>query len=244
MTFLILKYGKKRLQQDGGGSRSSRCGSRHYRESSAFFIKPYLTIEPLDRPETNNITISNVEGAGYNTKEIDSEEFKGKVWTLKTRSKEKSIGNFCFSKTADNCRIGLGIIRNNRTLFEALPLHWQGPNKLSGKCSYYGRRQQHASALPSAYVARLLADNKDTVEEFLVGTENYALLLFTFEGCEHVYVITHRNHGNIDPNITPLDFGTEYLFHVRMRGDGFKELRQKRFKFVAKSWDNITFQMK
>jgi hypothetical protein len=67
-------------------------------------------------------------------------------------------------------------------------------------------------------------------------------ILFTFEGCEHVYVITYRKDGNIWTNIPPLDFNREYLFHVRLHSDGFKELHQKRFKFNAKSWDDITFQ--
>ena len=75
MTFLILKYGKRRPEQDDWRGRGSRCGSKYYRKSSAFFIKPYLTIEPLDNPETENITLSNVDVSG----ERDPEVFKGKV---------------------------------------------------------------------------------------------------------------------------------------------------------------------
>jgi len=60
-------------------------------------------------------------------------------------------------------------------------------------------------------VACLLAETSDTVKEFLVGTENDALLLFTFEGCEQVYVITHLKDGIVETNITPLDFNREYL---------------------------------
>ena len=63
-----------------------------------------------------------------------------------------------------------------------------------------------------------------------------------FEGRQQVYVITCRKDGNTWTNGTPLDFNTEYLFHVRLQCDGLKELRQKRFKFIAKSWDDITFQ--
>ena len=54
------------------------------------------------------------------------------------------------------------------------------------------------------------------------------------------HVITHRKDGNMETNITALDFNREYQFHVRLYSAGFKELQQKRFKFVAKSWDDIT----
>jgi hypothetical protein len=231
LTFLRLKYKRIGPEQYDWGSRSSPT---YHRKSTAFF-KPYLTIEPLNKPETKNITISNLEWPSI---ERDPEVFKRKVWVLKIRSKEKRL-KYSISRTAYNCRIGLGVIRNNRTSFEGLPLKWLGSNKLPSKSNYTGsmryenRRQQHASALPNSYVARLLAETPDTVKEFLVGTENYALLLFTFEGCEHVYVITHRKDGNIETNITPLDFNREYLFHVRLYSDGFKELHQKRFKFIA-----------
>jgi len=56
----------------------------------------------------------------------------------------------------------------------------------------------------------------------------------------YVVMMMHGKAGNIETNITPLDFNNDYLFHVRLRSDGFKELRQKRFKFIAKSWDDIT----
>jgi hypothetical protein len=61
MTFLILKYGKRRSEQVDWRSRGNRCGSKYYRKSSAFFIKPYLTIEAADMPDTENITISVLE---------------------------------------------------------------------------------------------------------------------------------------------------------------------------------------
>jgi hypothetical protein len=239
MTFLILKYGKRRAGQD---ERRNKSGPRYYTNNGGFFIKPYLTIEPSDKPQTKNITISNLE---YPSIEVDPEVFKRNVWVLKIRSNEKRIGKYSISKTAYNCRIGLSIIRDNQSLFEELPLHY-----LPAKCNYTGptkyvngRRQQHAGALPNVYVARLLADTKDTVKVFPVGTENDALLLFTFEDCEHVYVITHRKDENGQhTNITQLDFNKDYLFHLRLYSDGFKELREKRFKFVAKSWDDVTFK--
>ena len=183
---LRLKYGKRRPQQD---ERRNKSGPRNYTNNSGFFIKPYLTIEPLEKPESKNITLSNVDISG----ERDPEVFMGKVWVLKIRSKEKRL-KYSISRTAYDCRIGLGIIRDSRTLFEGLPLQWLGPNDLPRQCNYQGsiryenRRQQHASALPNSYVARLLAETSDTVKEFLVGTENDALL-FTFEGREQAYVI-------------------------------------------------------
>jgi hypothetical protein len=147
--------------------------------------------------------------------EIDPEVFKRKVWVLQIRSEQKRF--LKRSKTAYNCRIGLSIIRDNKSLFpEELPLHWRGSKDLPGKCNYTGPSGRHSIELPNQYVARLLADTKDTVMVFPVGIENGALLLFTFEGCERVYVITHRRDDGTETNITELDFNKDYQFHVRL----------------------------
>jgi hypothetical protein len=243
MTFLILKYGRKRLQQHDWRTRCNKSDNtkppRNYTNNSAFFIKPHLTIQAPDTPETENVTISRLENPPQSNREIDPEVFKRKVWVLQIRSERKWF--FKKSKTAYNCRIGLNIIQNNKPLFEELPLHWR-TNGLPGKCNYTGPTGRHAIELPNNYVGRLLDDTKDTVKVFPVGTEYDALLLFTFEGCEYVYVITRRKEDSSVTNITRLDFNEDYQFYVRLYSDGFKELREKRFKCIVKSWDDITFR--
>ncbi|MGA8081076.1 MAG: hypothetical protein WB988_04375 [Candidatus Nitrosopolaris sp.] len=51
-----------------------------------------------------------------------------------------------------------------------------------------------------------------------------------------------REGGITESDLVALAFNREYLFHVRFHSDGHKELHLERFKFIAKSWDDITFQ--
>jgi hypothetical protein len=129
-----------------------------------------------------------------------------------------------------------------------MPLHWLGPNPLPRKCNHGGslnegiqKREQYARALPESYLGSLFAASSDTTK-FLVGTENDVLLLFTFEESQHAYIITPRAGGITESDLIPLAFNREYLFHIRFHSDGHKELHLERFKFIAKSWDDITFQ--
>jgi hypothetical protein len=81
----MLKCGKKRLQQDDSRSRRNKNSPGNYTNNGGFFIRPYLTIEPLDKPTTKNIIISNAEGAGYTSKEIDPGRSGICVWARAKR---------------------------------------------------------------------------------------------------------------------------------------------------------------
>jgi hypothetical protein len=122
------------------------------------------------------------------------------------------------------------------------------PNGLPRKCNHGGslsegmqKREQYARALPLSYLGSLFAASSNTTK-FLVGTQIYVLLLFTYGDSQHAYIITPREGGITAADVITLDFNTEYLFHIRFHSDGHKELHQERFKFIAKSWDDITFQ--
>lgn len=154
----MLKYGKKSPEQD---ERRNKSGPRYNTNNSGF--QWYLTIEAVDKPETENIIISVLVHPPEPPREIDPEMVKRKLWVLKIVSKQKPIAKYSFSRTAYNCRIVLSIIRDNKTLSEGLSLHWRGSKDLPRKCNYTGPsgRQQHANELPNSYVARVLAETSE-----------------------------------------------------------------------------------
>ena len=220
--------------------RGSRSGPEYHRKSSAFFIRPYLATGQIYKSRINDITLTFLEDV--------PELFRGNVWILPLRNREVGRGKLSLSRTAYNCRAGLSIIRDGRTLFEEVPLRWLGSNQLPRKCNYGGslkdgieRREQYASALPFSYLGRLFGETSNSTK-FLVGTQNDVVLLFTFEESERAYVITDLGSGITEAALAPLDFNREYLFHVRFHSDGYRELDQRRIKFIAKSWDEITFE--
>ena len=59
---------------------------------------------------------------------------------------------------------------------------------------------------------------------------------------EKAHVITDLGSGITEAGLIPPDFNREYLFHVRFHSDGYREIHQRRIKFIAKSWDEITFE--
>lgn len=237
---MTLLRKKRHFKGDERRSRGSRSGSEYPRKSSAFFIRPYLVTGQIYKSRLNDITLTLLESV--------PELFRGNVWILPVRNREVGRGKLSLSRTAYNCRVGLSIILGERTLFEEVSLRWLGSNQLPRKCNYGGslkdgieRREQYASALPFSYLGGLFAGTSNSTK-FLVGTQNDAMLLFTFEESEMAYVITDLGSGITEAGLVPLDFNREYLFHVRFHSDGYRELHQRRIKFIAKSWDEITFE--
>lgn len=237
---MTLLRKKRHFKEDERRSRSSRSGSEYPRKSSAFFIRPCLVTEQIYKSRLNDITLTFLESV--------PELFRGNVWILPLRNREVGRGKLSLSRTTYNCRVGLSIILDERTLFEEVPLRWLGPNHLPRTCNYGGslkdgieRREQYTSALPFSYLGRLFAGTSNSTK-FLVGTQNDPMLLFTFEESEKAYLITDLGSGIREAGLLPLDFNREYLFHVRFHSDGYRELHQRRIKFIAKSWDEITFE--
>ena len=212
----------------------AEASPEYHRKSNAFFIRPYLATEQIIKSGINDITLTFLGS--------EPEHFRGNLYTIPVVNKHVRVG-YVFSRTAYNCRIGLSIVRDNRTLFEELRLRWLGSNSLPVECNYGAsleegitKREQYARRLPKSYLGSLFANSSDTTK-FVVGTENNVLLLFTFEGSKQAYVITYMPR-----TVISLDFNVEYLFHVRFHSDGYRELYKNQFKFIAKSWDNIAFE--
>lgn len=232
--YTSFKYLYARDDKDYGFR--NRINSNKPRKDFAFFIKPHIKCGELIPNRVSNIKVTTLRD--------ESEEFNGIVWSLPITNKDYRWKRLSISRTAGNCIAKVNIMRNNSTFRNQLPLHWRlGNDPLPRDCHIASLRSFNhdgfAAALPFIYLGKLFYNNLITT--IPSGIHDELLLLFSFENCESVYLISSLSGGIIEDNMQYLSlfFNVEYKIQIQFKSDKHDNLAEKMFKLNARSWDNV-----
>jgi hypothetical protein len=216
--------------------RNNSYSSKQKTTDKGFFIKPRIKIGKL---KDHNIEEITATAFGK-----DSETFTGTVWSIPISNKNYGIGKRSLSRDISNCYVEINIIQNKTIKYtQNIHLCWLGEEPLPTNCNIamtpvgnVERREEYATHFPFCYIGQLF-QNRTSPINMPRGTNNEALLFFTFPEGNSLYIIpTFAFTEEIIPSLS-LDYNSDYEVQLNFRSEEYTHT--KRMKLVATSWDSI-----
>jgi hypothetical protein len=228
------------------------CRSRFITKSVPFFWKPYLKIGNELQPHHIQITV----GSGRKTDGtlVDTEIFKGIIWTLDITNKHprKKIH---VSRTASNCFPFIYI----ENIAHRLSLRWKQYLQEPTECITHTTipdgeiaRNEYHRILGYHYIQDFLLEKTGITDiDIQVGETHKLYLIFTFEGSNFAYLIVPREYptwygerqvfySNIDGVFLFIPMIGDRELSIKFESKEHKEITWRKLKIRVNSWDNVT----